>query len=686
MHTIYGNQALSPPAFGRIPPSTGILQVQSALSLWLLPLGRTRSANRLNQMAKRKIFLATFFLILVATLTGRAQQESEPGNDSQAADTPDAEFLQAADEVLADMSKILFLPIKEPLKKSVRSREEVRQYLIRQMREDKDDTKRYADQKALEALGLIPKDYPLDQKMIALLTEQIAGLYDPKGREFFIADWTQPAEQRMIMAHELTHALQDQYFHVQKWEDEVKQNDDAQLARESVLEGSATIAMIDYLLRNTGKSSRDITDFDPSLLLGDANDSPELADAPMVIQDELTFPYLPGASFVQRALKTWNGWRDMHRMFEKPPASTQQILHPDLYFRGVMPVPVDLSPVAKVVPRGWKKLDENVLGEFGLNEVLKQFIGKDRAHEVAPSWAGDRYAIYQRESGAQTLLLIRLKLSDEPAATRFFGAYLRLLEEKDGKRTAVARRQNFYSFNTPDGGVFLRCYKDECLIAEGATVDVFDAMTRAIRWPDAPPAPPESDEPGVTVMRRTPTPRTQRPFGMILRRSAPQRRSYLILPIAKPLRGDSTQESIMTWLDLPRVPEPEVMDDSNEVRAYSSASAEAYLSTVDDSFVEHALRLIGSASGWAIDLGCGPGQIVRKLSVRLPQWKFVGVDRSQTMIRGAVETRHSRGGLAIWKPLVPGPKLASSWAMPTPFRSRRELRSHPVQFGVTPHR
>lgn len=94
----------------------------------------------------------------------------------------------------------------------------------------------------------------------------------------------------------------------------------------------------------------------------------------------------------------------------------------------------------------------------------------------------------------------------------------------------------------------------------------------------------------------------------------------------------------MTWLDLPRVPEPEVMDDSNEVRAYSSASAEAYLSTVDDSFVEHALRLIGSASGWAIDLGCGPGQIVRKLSVRLPQWKFVGVDRSQTMIRGAVET------------------------------------------------
>jgi len=457
-------------------------------------------------MAKPQAIIAAFFLLIAAGLSCRAQQDSQPHNDSQASGTSNAEFLQAADQVLADMSKILSLPIKEPLKKTVRSREEIRQYLIRQMREDKDDTKRYADQKALEAMGLIPKGYPLDQKMLALLTEQIAGLYDPKEREFFIADWTEPAEQRMIMAHELTHALQDQYFHVEKWEDEVKSNDDAQLARESVLEGSATVAMIDYLLRNTGKSSRDIADFDPSLLLGDANDSPELSEAPLVIQDEITFPYLPGATFMQHVLKTWNGWPDMHRLFENPPASTQQILHPDLYLRGVVPAQVDFMPVTKVVPRAWKKLDENVLGEFGFNELLKQFLGKDRADEVSPSWSGDRYAIYQRESGAQTLLLMRLKLSDEPAATRFFGAYRQLLEQKYEKRTAISRRQNLFSFNTPDGGVFLRCYGGECLIAEGTTADVFEAMTQSIHWPEAAPATPESDKPGITVMRRVVVP------------------------------------------------------------------------------------------------------------------------------------------------------------------------------------
>src|ERR1700724_4900 len=152
-------------------------------------------------MRKSQGLTAVLCLLTLPALPCWSQQESGPGERPQPSGAASAEFLQAADEVLAEMSKILSLPVKEPLKKSVRSREEIREFLIRQMREDKDDTKRYADQKALEALGLIPKGYPLDQKLLALLTEQIAGLYDPREREFFIADWTQPAEQRVIMAH-----------------------------------------------------------------------------------------------------------------------------------------------------------------------------------------------------------------------------------------------------------------------------------------------------------------------------------------------------------------------------------------------------------------------------------------------------------------------------------------------------
>jgi len=101
----------------------------------------------------------------------------------------------------------------------------------------------------------------------------------------------------------------------------------------------------------------------------------------------------------------------------------------------------------------------------------------------------------------------------------------------------------------------------------------------------------------------------------------------------------------MAFLDLPRIPEPEVMDDSAEVEAYSSAAAQAYLEAIDDTFVAHALRLLGGRErGRAIDIGSGPGQIVIKLARRLTLWKFVGVDRSPGMIAQANANLAAAGG------------------------------------------
>jgi len=100
----------------------------------------------------------------------------------------------------------------------------------------------------------------------------------------------------------------------------------------------------------------------------------------------------------------------------------------------------------------------------------------------------------------------------------------------------------------------------------------------------------------------------------------------------------------MALFDMPRVPEPEVMDDSGEVEAYSSATAQAHLNTIDDTLVEHALRLVkGRERGRALDIGTGPGQIVIKLARRLTQWKFVGVDRSPGMIAQAQANLASAG-------------------------------------------
>src|SRR5690349_21360728 len=158
--------------------------------------------------------------MMIATLSGRARLPLPalflllaflapfPGSAQQSASKTPAEttgsradFAEAADEVLHNMSEITGLALISPLKKTLRSRDEIRAYVIKQMEEDKDTTQRYADAKSAEAFGLLPKNFDLDAFMVELLTEQIAGLYDPKAHEFYIADWIPLEDQRMVMAH-----------------------------------------------------------------------------------------------------------------------------------------------------------------------------------------------------------------------------------------------------------------------------------------------------------------------------------------------------------------------------------------------------------------------------------------------------------------------------------------------------
>jgi hypothetical protein len=141
------------------------------------------------------------------------------------------------------------------------------------------------------------------------------------------------------------------------------------------------------------------------------------------------------------------------------------------------------------LPADWKKLDENTLGEFGVHELLKQFLGEERARRLSPAWAADTYAILEHAKTKRALLLFRLRLAEEADAARFLGAYSEALESKYPSRSNLLRRSGFFSFETPQDGVFLYCRGDECLAVEGATRGQFDRVTRALRWPDAPRRP-----------------------------------------------------------------------------------------------------------------------------------------------------------------------------------------------------
>ncbi len=431
--------------------------------------------------------------LIAAILLGvAAAQQSAPSTPPVTSESRGAneDFLALADRVMADVSKLISLEVKRPLKKSLRSREEIRAYLLKELEEDEKPAKRYADIRVLEKFGLIPNGFDLEAFLVELLTEQVAGLYDPKGNEFFIADWNKPEEQETVMAHELVHALHDQHFQIEEWVDAAKPNDDAVFARTAVVEGSALAAMLDYLFRDAGVSVRTLPDLGPLMQQFDisgGSDSPQLSKAPMYIRDSLMFPYLHGAAFTQAVLRSVPGWAEFTTVFEKPPASTQHILHPEMYFSGYTPEPVALPDLSKLVPRGWKVLDENVMGEFGVHAVLKQHLGEERALALSPAWDGDRYAIIEHEKTKQTLLVFRLRLASDVAAARFFGQYSEALEWKYPQAEDRFRRPNFFSFTAPDAGeVFLYCPAIECLSVEGTTRDVFDRIVRALAWPAAP--------------------------------------------------------------------------------------------------------------------------------------------------------------------------------------------------------
>jgi hypothetical protein len=203
----------------------------------------------------------------------------------------------------------------------------------------------------------------------------------------------------------------------------------------------------------------------------------------------LIFPYISGLNFSVALMKN-TGWAALPGVFEKPPVSTQQILHPGLYRSGKAPSAVLLPQLEKLLGNSWSKLDENIMGEFGWREVLKQFLDSDRAKSLAAAWDGDRYAVFEQKQTKKLILATRLHLDSEEHAARFFGQYSELLEKKYAERVNLLRRPNFFSFDTPDGGVFLDCLGVECVTLEGTTRDKFDAFTKALNWPSA-PQPPE---------------------------------------------------------------------------------------------------------------------------------------------------------------------------------------------------
>jgi hypothetical protein len=297
-------------------------------------------------------------------------------------------------EAMPRIEKAIGVPFKHAPKVEERSREEVHAFLLKQFNESKSAQSLAGEEAAQKLLGMIPPAMDLRAFLIKVLDEQIVGYYDPAVKTLYVVKGADEQMVGITIAHELIHALQDQYVNLDSIQKNIGDADRA-TAAQAVIEGQATFEQMmimgggadNIALRVGGRDAM------REMIRERMGSMPVMATAPMVIQESLLFPYLSGADFVQRFKEQQGAKNPLLAM----PRSTEQILHTPAYFGGTVDEP---SVVGLPAPNGATKVYENDLGEFGTRLFLYQHLGdQTTASRAAAGWDGDRYVVVEGAGG-----------------------------------------------------------------------------------------------------------------------------------------------------------------------------------------------------------------------------------------------------------------------------------------------
>jgi hypothetical protein len=314
-----------------------------------------------------------------------------PATQSLADDDPNwaSQLVARADDIATKVATLRGLPIKRPIDKGVMTDAQLRDRILLRTDEDSPPAERAADAAVAKRWGLVPMAVDLDKLLVDLLTEQIAGFYDPTEAKLYISAKPTPDGNwaDMVMAHEITHALQDQHFGLEKWMRAVKDNGDASTARQALVEGDGVALMIEYILAGQGMGPPWDHDEVVRMMTSnmDGSGGGELLDAaPIAIRQGMLFPYKAGIGFVA-ALRRGQPWTNVDAVFKRPPRSTEQVIHPALYLADARPDEIS-TPTTGDPP-----IDTAVWGEEGWREFLVAHgVVDEMAASASAGWGGDR--------------------------------------------------------------------------------------------------------------------------------------------------------------------------------------------------------------------------------------------------------------------------------------------------------
>jgi len=421
------------------------------------------------------------------------------------------ELFRSVDQILQFDSKDTGLPIKHEVKRQLASRDQVVAYLEKNMAEDKDAKRLQRSELVLKKFGLLPRDFDLRSFLLTLLREQVAGYYDEKTKTVNLLDWLDADEQRPVLAHELTHALQDQSFDLEKWmkegvtdvdekEDPTAADveaDETDTAREAVVEGQAMVTLMDYMLAPVGKSlatSPELAQAMENSMLAGAADLPEFKSAPIFLQETLTFPYRYGMGFIAQLMQNGGKQRAFSTVFEHPPENSRQVMEPKTYLSGEHIDALRL-PNFKEDFKNYDRFDIGAIGEFDVAVLVEQYAGMEASQKMYPQWRGGYYyALRSRSDAAAPLGVLYLsRWADAASAAKFAALYAASLAERykhlssqpepQGQAAAnppVETLAGTHTWTTEEGLVVISVRKDNVLITESLDSPTTERLTQEL--------------------------------------------------------------------------------------------------------------------------------------------------------------------------------------------------------------
>jgi hypothetical protein len=369
----------------------------------------------------RQLRLQGLVVVLASTLAaslGYGQDEPSPPDASELVDALLTGFLGfqevSGEELEKEVADLGEVPFRSPVPLDFLDRGQLARYLTEVLDAEYPRAQADADARTLVAFGLLEPGTDLRALRARILEQNIAGFYDDRpGRKKLYAvsaSRTLTPMNQIVLSHELRHALQDQYMDTHSLlDDSIGDYDDRRLALLCLLEGDATFLMERFMLARLPGAGEGASDLAGGVPLP----TPPVEGAPPVVRDQLVLPYTSGAELV-RTIWQQGGWAAVRRAWDRPPASTEQVLHPSKYVSDEAPRSVEVG----YAPTGAPVVKAGVLGEM----LARTLLGDDGTEDGASGWGGDAFRVF--DLGGRTLLVWRA-VWDTPSDGRAFAQRLR---------------------------------------------------------------------------------------------------------------------------------------------------------------------------------------------------------------------------------------------------------------------